>query len=487
MALALAYLSGEEGARLAGFVTPVVPLVSVLLAMRRPGVPRGPLGWLAGALLLLWVRNIARRVGVEDGWGLSAVNVGALVALFIVTLSLISLAWWRSGRSGRAWNFDAALDSSLIVSGGIACILCLVTLPALARQDITALDTLAVTVIPIMDMAVVAAVTYLVFITPTRLPARWLLLASVLLLFLFDMARAAAIQQGLTTTPRPANALLALAYGVLGAWALHPTMPGMVTSELQLDALAWSPGRVAVLALGLAAPIVLIAFTPSMATRYVVVLVVANLLSTALILIRSVRAVRAFARAQSALRVQAERDGLTGLANRPAFRAHVGEMLALADHTGRTVSVVYVDLNGFKTVNDTLGHAAGDELLVEVGRRMRYGLRADDFPTRLGGDEFALVCLDDQAGSVGDRLARRIQALFDAPFPVGGKELPVRAAVGWANTTDLDASSSDALVGAADRAMYAAKRAGATTPHRVITPDVPDGNRGSSVPTPSPS
>jgi diguanylate cyclase (GGDEF)-like protein len=466
--LALAYVSGPNGKYVAGFFTPLVPLVAALIARRRPNVPHGQLTWIAVAMALLTVRNWATRLGVEDGPWMSVLNVAALVALLIISSSLISLGWWRNRTGRRAWNFSAAVDAALILSGGAAAILCLVTLPYLSGTSERFLSSVTVTVVPLLDMVVVSAVAYLVFVSRERLPARWLILGSVILLFTFDMLRASSVQAGNLVTPAPANAALALAYGLLGAWALHPSMPLLGADQrVGASAQSWSVPRIVVLCLAVLAPVFLIALSPNFASTYLTVLVVANLVSTALLLLRSIRAVRGFAASQSELRAQAERDNLTGLANRSAFRAQVTDLLADAAAHEQTVSVIYLDLNGFKKVNDTLGHAVGDDLLIEVGTRLRSALRGDDRPARLGGDEFALAILDGRDAAAGRRVAQRMHEVFATPITLGGQSCDVSAAVGWSNTADMAHPwTGDALVDAADRAMYEAKRRGSAAPVR---------------------
>ncbi len=156
------------------------------------------------------------------------------------------------------------------------------------------------------------------------------------------------------------------------------------------------------------------------------------------------------------LRHRAYHDTLTGLANRTLFYDRVLEAIE-GRTTGRRVAVLFLDLDDFKTVNDTLGHSAGDELLVAVAMRVGSAIRPTDIAARLGGDEFAVVAdvaNEDEAVSVGERLL----AALEAPFVVHGSEVAVHSSVGIAfDGHDLGA---DELLRHADVAMYAAKRNG---------------------------
>ncbi len=167
---------------------------------------------------------------------------------------------------------------------------------------------------------------------------------------------------------------------------------------------------------------------------------------------------RVVAARESQLHQQAFHDPLTGLANRALFINRAEHALELHRRDLRAVSVLFCDLDDFKTVNDTLGHAAGDEMLTRVAERLRGALRPGDTLARLGGDEFAVLLEDDgEPAVVGARL---VQALYD-PFVLRGGVVTVRASVGLTRLLpDEPTPTVDALLAHADVAMYTAKRAG---------------------------
>jgi diguanylate cyclase (GGDEF)-like protein/PAS domain S-box-containing protein len=159
------------------------------------------------------------------------------------------------------------------------------------------------------------------------------------------------------------------------------------------------------------------------------------------------------------LRHQAFHDVLTGLANRALLRDRLDHALSAANRHGRHLAVLFLDLDDFKAINDSLGHSAGDELLAAVGHRLRQGLRAGDTAARIGGDEFAIL-LEETAGAEDARdVARRMLDALRAPFKLGERELHVQASVGVA-LRSRQSDTADDLLRDADVAMYVAKRRG---------------------------
>jgi diguanylate cyclase len=151
-------------------------------------------------------------------------------------------------------------------------------------------------------------------------------------------------------------------------------------------------------------------------------------------------------------------DSLTDLANRALITDRIQHALARGSRLGRTDAVLFMDLDGFKTINDSLGHGVGDELLVAVADRLRTCLRGSDTAARLGGDEFAILLEGtDERGAVF--AAERVLDSLQAPFILQGKEVFVTASIGIAANTK-GREDADELLRNADAAMYAAKSKG---------------------------
>lgn len=165
----------------------------------------------------------------------------------------------------------------------------------------------------------------------------------------------------------------------------------------------------------------------------------------------------------------ARRDSLTGLPNRRMLLELLDQALDRRTRDGGVVAVIFVDLDGFKPVNDRLGHAGGDVVLAEVGRRLARAVRSGDVATRIGGDEFVIVAeiSGEAAGSAGHvaeaaaRIVARVRQLVGEPIVVDGHAVEVGMSVGVA-TADDPAETPATLLARADAAMYLTKAASRT-------------------------
>ena len=159
------------------------------------------------------------------------------------------------------------------------------------------------------------------------------------------------------------------------------------------------------------------------------------------------------------LKRQAFHDSLTGLANRALFADRLQHAMSRTERAPTELAVLFLDLDDFKTVNDSLGHSEGDLLLIAVADRLRAGVRAGDTIARMGGDEFAVLVEDQTEGETPVDVGRRLLTQLEKPFVHGGKELFVRASIGIATTRSRDHTADDVLRNA-DVAMYTAKSNG---------------------------
>jgi diguanylate cyclase (GGDEF)-like protein/PAS domain S-box-containing protein len=180
------------------------------------------------------------------------------------------------------------------------------------------------------------------------------------------------------------------------------------------------------------------------------------------IIVVVVRDITARKHAEQRLQHLAHHDALTGLPNRTLFYDTLTRTLALAHEDNWTVAVLFIDLDNFKNVNDTLGHAIGDALLMAFSERLMHCVRVRDTVGRLGGDEFALILFVPEGQQGAALVAQKIRAALQAPFHLQGRDISVSASIGI-TLHPGDASDPDTLIKYADTAMYQAKQAGRDT------------------------
>ncbi|MFH1043618.1 MAG: diguanylate cyclase [Pseudomonadota bacterium] len=159
----------------------------------------------------------------------------------------------------------------------------------------------------------------------------------------------------------------------------------------------------------------------------------------------------------------AHHDSLTGLPNRLLFNDRLEQAISLAKRDSRQFALLYLDLDKFKRVNDTLGHTAGDELLQAVAARIRRQVRESDTVARVGGDEFSVILPDVARREKAETVARKIIAALAAPFQLGSQKqsVDIGTSIGIA-VYPADGRDADALIKAADAAMYSAKQVGSS-------------------------
>jgi diguanylate cyclase len=244
---------------------------------------------------------------------------------------------------------------------------------------------------------------------------------------------------------------------LLGAAAAHPSM-ATLTETQEKPVQAWSRPRLALLVSAVLAPAaVVVGWAHSATASWVGA--TSGALVTLLILLRAVRAVRGHVRAQEGLRYQATRDSLTGLANRPHLVERVDALIRRTELSGGHVDLLFLDIDGFKLVNDSWGHHMGDRVLVAAANRLREIVEPSDVLARIGGDEFVLVrFIGPDGGKDGQLLAAEVIDAFRWPLPVGENSLVTTVSVGLARS--VFPATAESLLRDADTAMYRAKDAG---------------------------
>jgi diguanylate cyclase (GGDEF)-like protein len=255
-----------------------------------------------------------------------------------------------------------------------------------------------------------------------------------------------------------ASMMFMATYTCVGVFGLHPAAARLAEVGPARPGEALSTRRLTMLGVALVAIPAVIGSQALLGGEINgLLLIIGSVLVASLVMLRIGRLLGQRAHAERALEHQASHDGLTGLINRPHFMAALADELSI----GQNSTILFCDLNGFKTVNDEHGHAAGDQLLVEVAQRLQICVRETDVVSRFGGDEFLILLRDAKlvdAYAICDRIA---SALAD-PIGLSSGHANVGASIGIAVAAgDADAEH---LIGRADRAMYRAKAIQSTKP-----------------------
>jgi diguanylate cyclase (GGDEF)-like protein len=318
--------------------------------------------------------------------------------------------------------------------------------------------------LPALDLLVLVITARLLLLSTDHPPAYSYLLCGVGCLLAVHCIVAIRLADGWASPYAGLSAPLLLAYGMFGGAALHPSMGTLFDPPVRrlsdLDV-----GHIVLLTTAqLLAPLLLAV----QAMRGEVVDVPAAIVGTALLSALVVAMLVRMVRERAQLEIQARHDELTGLPRADLFNDQVSIAVAAAHQAGSQAAVMFLDLDRFKKINDSLGHAAGNQLLQLVAKRLEHAVRDADTVARMGGDEF--VVLLPQLNKEGDavRIARKLLAAFREPFNLGKQQLYVTASIGVA-LYPRDGQQPDTLLKNADAAMYGAKDKGRNT-YAVYTP-----------------
>jgi diguanylate cyclase (GGDEF)-like protein len=381
----------------------------------------------------------------------SIADVVYLVGYPLFALGILALIRDR----GRPWEREVTLDGVALIFATTLLAWAYLVVP---NDDATySFLTRAVwAAYPLGDAALLAALIWLLAVRSSRSAALWLFAAGMGATLAIDTAWAAlpvyapsVPLEWMNVLYPPSFALMALA--IVAAGSQRPAEVQPVNTE--------HPARWLFLGLALlAAPVLQIA-APSGTEDERVIWIASSVFLSLIVLARFVLAVKANERARVAVEHQAAHDPLTGLGNRTTLMERLESALGGPQAQGDRLALLYLDLDGFKVVNDTWGHRCGDEVLVEIGRRLRKSVRPGDLVARVGGDEFVVLCerLDDP--SIAIDISTRLLDELGRPVLIGGsRHVRVSAGIGVAFPRPED--DAESLLRAADEALYAAKREG---------------------------
>jgi len=465
LAFLLARPVGDEAvqlvANLAQLLAPVVAAVSCAVAAAA-GSGRGrrawallaasAASWAVGQATWVWYEHLVRRELPFP----SLADFGYLAAIPLAVAAMLAFP----GRAERATlAARSLLDGAVIATALLYSSWALVLGPVFRAGEGAVLEQAIALAYPIGDVVLVT----IVFVVVARIRvggAPVLLLgAGLLSLAVADTGFAYLTQEGTYQTGAATDVGWFLGYLLVAAAACRPaavgtTWVGRRPGRLQL-LLPYCP-----LALAVATSVTLQlrgqASGPFLYWTFVVLVLL--IVGRQLLTVLDNQALnRRLAAMVGQLEHRAFHDGLTGLPNRALFRERVGHALSRRSQAGTPLALLFIDLDDFKTVNDQLGHAAGDDLLMAVARRLVTCVRDEDTVARLGGDEFAVLLEQASSHEVAVRVAGRILESMLPPFPLQGRQVQVGASVG---VTVSAATEVDDVLREADVAMYTAKAHG---------------------------
>ncbi|MEU8233648.1 EAL domain-containing protein [Actinoplanes sp. NPDC048967] len=454
------FAAGPASLQLPLMLTAIVGgLWATTYAVRRIAVPAHRKPWR----LLLWsagmfFAGIVLRV-VVPGAGDSPPTSMALIpdAFVLPGYLLMGYAFADMLRRRRAADDDPARVDALLV-GLAAAFMCWTYLivPSMAQTDLTPLR-IANSFFPVIDVVLVVLAAQLAISGGARQPSLWLLLSASATMFVGDflfMLRDGA----LADVPQHAVDVLFMAtFLLVGAAGLHPSMRTL-TEPQHVVVTDLSKIRTGLIALMVVVPTIITTIVPAGSTLNGVVRSILCVLLILAVFARVVRSNNSRARAERATRRRATHDALTDLPNRELLAETIAEWGDRAAAAEQEISLLFIDLDRFKMVNDHWGHQVGDELLCAVAGRLSAQIRGADLVCRIGGDEFVIASASPSHSALAESLADRVLAEFARPFELSVGNVVISASIGVAKS--LGGAQALELIRDADTAMYKAKGSG---------------------------
>ncbi|GGQ57331.1 GGDEF domain-containing protein [Couchioplanes azureus] len=421
------------------------------------GLRRSPVGTRLPWWLLLTAVGLLNVANVAWAWAtylapepvrydVASAGLYALGYLFLLGDAVLIVL--RRGRRDLGGVIDAAI--TLLALGGLLWDVVFLPFHQAAHVPVTEQAFLFIDVF--VMMGILGAVLRVALVS-RHLVAVWLLAAGLAACLVGNVVAVVAAEPVTNALPDWTNVPFLLAYVCLGSAALHPTAV-LITEPGPEPADDLTPGRLVFLGLMMAL-IPVVGGGRALLGLPVdgVLIAVGSAVLVPLVMLRVGRLAAQRRRAEQELLRLATVDHLTGLPNRAACLERLAA--ELATDPGRQ-AVLFCDLDGFKPVNDRLGHAAGDALLVAVAARLRGSVREEDLVSRFGGDEFVVVCHADDPRAAVEAVCERIRKVVREPIDVGGEQVRVGLSVGVAFAGPR--ATTDDLINRADLAMYEAKQ-----------------------------
>ncbi|MFI5843292.1 putative bifunctional diguanylate cyclase/phosphodiesterase [Catenuloplanes sp. NPDC051500] len=410
---------------------------------------------------LLFLAGLITRVTVP-GAAVSPPTAAALIPdAFVVPGYLVAAYAFADLLSRRHADRDdpAWVDAALVGVASAFMAWTYLVAPSIAQTGLPALR-FANSFFPVIDVVLIVLVAQLALAGGARAPALWLLILGAGSLLSGDLLYT--IRDGALAdiSPHLVDVLYTTSFLLFGAATTHPSMRTL-TEPQQTVVSALSPLRTAVIALVVLVPVIVTTVEPIGGVLDGVVRATLCALLVFAVLFRVVRSNDSRARAESATRRRATHDALTDLPNRELLTESITEWSEAALENGKQISLLFIDLDRFKMINDHWGHHVGDELLCAVAGRLSEHVRGADLICRIGGDEFVIAFASPSHTVLAEAVAARVLDLFARPFDLSVGSVVVSASIGVARTGG--GAEALELIRDADTAMYKAKGSGRNT------------------------
>ena len=399
--------------------------------------------FLGGVLLRPWSV-------VQDGLAQAAADCFTLCGYALLVATLVAL-----NRARGPLERHALADGIIVCLGAGLVAVLLFVVPAVDISTRPKAISLIAGFYPLIDIVLLLLLLNLAFTTASKLASYRAFLLAMSALFVGDLGYAVIGARGELVGSPLLDLPFLITYTFFGVAALHPSM-AWITQALPSSEQPWSFMRLGLIIPALFAPglVVMVMNTDDRTSRLMLGAVFVGLVVT--LLFRAVAAVHSLDRMQGTFRFQARHDALTGLVNRAELMDRVTRLQVRRRRTDPSVWVLFLDLDGFKFINDSWGHETGDQLLCEVAARLQNLTRPQAIVGRVGGDEFVVSDLLTREQAI--ELAARVQSTLRDPIEIEGLDLIVTTSIGMAEATMGE--DAEGLLRDADTAMYRAKGAG---------------------------
>jgi diguanylate cyclase (GGDEF)-like protein len=458
----LAIIAAHAADLVGGVAYPIVTFGGTVCAVwglrhHRP-VPSWP-WWSMAASGLVWTAAGVAREATNATGNLSS-SRSLLPDLFALPgYALFGVGLYGLLRSRRSTgDRGALLDGIMLGAGALLIVNELIIAPTLGIRNTWVMARIAVAIYPAVSMCLLVVAARLAFAAGVRSPAFRLVLIGTASLLVGDVVFALGEVGRLHVSQNVLEAPYLLVPACVGTAVMHPSIRYLARASRRRVVLG--RGRLLAVAGALLAPIAVIATHDVSRSRAVTTGLCLVLAVTAIV--RLGAAMREQAESEARLSHQATHDDLTGLPSRQLVVEHTDDMLSRSLSSGQTVAVMFIDLDQFKLVNDSMGHAVGDQLLMVAAQRIVSCVRVDDVVARISGDEFIVVTVGlDSAGA--SALADRIRRVLDDVFYLDAGEVFISASIGVTIAGIADIGHASTLIQEADTAMYRSKDAGRNT------------------------